>query len=436
MRIRRTERLIVALAAGLALAAAGCEGTGRADDNGGDTDTDTDADTDTDVDTDADSDTDADGVGGVQGTVMAPSGAFPIPGALVYVTHASGSLIEDNAYCYECDDMTGKKWTLSNPDGTFSLSGVPAGEWNLVTRKGFFQREREITVSADQVLDVPVELTTLPPENSDDGSDVIPSYAVLLNSYDRSEDMLAKLGIAELGGDGHWVPGTESFDAYNDASSASSAVGESVTLFDAQENLDQYHMIFFPCMCNGIFTGTTAARQEMLRNYAEAGGKVYSSCWAYNWTQAPFREGSFPSYQEVIEYGGDIGEGSAYETTGRIEDEQMRAWLGVVDSGDSPDAFPFTGAWTQLYGVNDLDNGLGLEEDGYVIKPTVWVTDQDYFDGQPMTVTFPWGCGKIFHTVYQVVESTPSTSIRPQEFVLLYLILEVGVCEGEYEDPE
>jgi hypothetical protein len=195
-------------------------------------------------------------------------------------------------------------------------------------------------------------------------------------------------------------------------------------------------MIFFPCMCNGIFTGTTAARAEMLRSYAEAGGKVYSSCWAYNWTQVPFREGSFPSYQNVIDYGGDIGEGAAYQTTGKIEDEQMRAWLAVVDSGDSVDAFPFTGAWTQLYGVNDLDNGLGLEEDGYVIKPTVWVTDQDYFEGQPMTVTFPWGCGKIFHTVYQVVESTPSTSIRPQEYVLLYLILEVGVCEGEYEDPE
>jgi hypothetical protein len=429
---------VVALAATAALAA-GCESAdSRGSGGSGDSDVDTDTDADADADSDADADADAGSgdVGTVSGKVMAPSSAFPIPGALVYVTHTNGSEIADNAYCYECDDMTGKHWTLSLADGTFSLPGVPAGDWNLVVRKGFFQRQRPITVIADQVNDVPIELTTLPSEDSADGTDVIPNYAVLLNFYDRSEDMLAKLGIADLDGDGHFVPGTENFDAYNDAESATSAVGESVTLFDAQENLNKYHMIFFPCMCNGIFTGATTERQAMLRAYAEAGGKVYSSCWAYNWTQTPFREGSFPSFQNVIDYGGDVGEGSAYTTDGKIEDTQMRDWLAVVDPGDSSDAFPFTGAWTQLYGVNDLDNGMGLEEDGYVIKPTVWVTDQVKFAGQPMTVTFPWGCGKIFHSVYQVVESEPSPSIRPQEYVLLYLILEVGVCEGEYIPPE
>ena len=32
--------------------------------------------------------------------------------------------------------------------------------------------------------------------------------------------------------------------------------------------------------------------------------------------------------------------------------------------------------------------------------------------------------------------SESSTAIMPQEYVLLYMILEVGVCEGEYIPPE
>jgi hypothetical protein len=42
----------------------------------------------------------------------------------------------------------------------------------------------------------------------------------------------------------------------------------------------------------------------------------------------------------------------------------------------------------------------------------------------------------IFYSVYQVVESSSTADIRPQEYVLLYPILEVGVCEGEYTPPE
>ena len=167
--------------------AIGCEGAGGdygGSDSDGDTDTDTDGDTDVDSDTDTDTDTDTESTGPtgtIQGIVYAPSGTFPISGALVYVTAGNAEVIEDNAYCYECDDMTGKKWTLSGPDGTWILEGVPSGERNLVTRKGFFQRQRQITVVGDTVQDIPAEITTLPAASTGDGLDTIPNYAVLLN---------------------------------------------------------------------------------------------------------------------------------------------------------------------------------------------------------------------------------------------------------------
>jgi len=125
----------------------------------------------------------------------------------------------------------------------------------------------------------------------------------------------------------------------------------------------------------------------------------------------------------------------SYETKGSINDPDMAAWLQVVAPGQNINNFPFEGAWIKIDSIHDVDNGFGLEEDNGVVKPYAWVTDVNTYSGSPMTVTYNYGCGKVFYSVYQVVESAPSPSVRPQEYVLLYVILEVGVCEGEYIPP-
>ena len=108
------------------------------------------SDGDADTDGDSDSDTGAAITGAMQGVALAPSGAFPIPGALIYLTKGDGPDIPDSIFCYDCEDMTGKKWTLSNSDGTWALADVPVGDWNIVVRKGFFQRQRAVSVSEGQ----------------------------------------------------------------------------------------------------------------------------------------------------------------------------------------------------------------------------------------------------------------------------------------------
>jgi hypothetical protein len=434
-----TARLVLRaqLVVAVAILVACCEGASRpsgSSDIDTDTDTDTDIDADTDADTDADSDTDPPVTfTDLSGTVLAPSETFPIPGALVYVTDGDGSVIPDNVFCYDCEDMTGKKWTLSDAAGEWTLEDVPAGVHNIVTRKGFFQRQRELVVTGDATQDVPPGYTTLPPAASDDGLDQIPNYAVLLNWYDRSEDLLAKLGIAELGGDGHFVPGTEQFDVYNDAETASSAVGSSSMIFSSQEYLEHYHMVFFPCICSTL---SASDYIDMLRDYVAAGGKLYGSCWASQWAEFPFPAMIEFHGSDTVYNAGNIG---SYSTTAVIESPEMRDWLSVVTPAENLDAYPFTGAWILIDALNNVDNGMGLEEDDYWVIPKSWVTDNggsDHPAGSPMSVTYNFGCGKVFYSVYQVVESSSSTEIRPQEYVLLYLILEVGICEGEYEPPE
>jgi hypothetical protein len=435
----------------LALAGAGCEGadaTDKANGNSdGDSDGDGDGDSDTDIDADADGDTDIpSGSGTIHGTVNAPSGTFPIPGALVYLTTQtveginSSNPIPNEIFCYDCDDMTGKKWTLTNADGSFTLSSVPAGTWRLVTRKGFFRRISEITIDEGEVQDVPVELTTLPRENSADGADHIASYAVALNSWDRPQDLLSKLGIATLGADGHIQFGSENFDIFND-DMTQTGYPDSAGIYTNLQSMSQYHMIFMPCTSSHLEYSVLSddAKKQQIREYVAAGGKMYGSCYAYDWIEQPF--------PAMIEFpGNDASMGAAtvssYNTDTTIADDLMRQWLAVVSPAENPDAFWVTGAWVYAEYTENVDNGMGLDEDNGWVIPKVWVWDNSPNAGWncqggkcPMTVTYNFGCGKVFFSAYQVVESSSSVQIRPQEYVLLYLILEVGVCEGEYEPP-
>ncbi|MCA9695845.1 MAG: hypothetical protein KC636_40080, partial [Myxococcales bacterium] len=57
-------------------------------------------------------------------------------------------------------------------------------------------------------------------------------------------------------------------------------------------------------------------------------------------------------------------------------------------------------------------------------------------DGKyPLTVTGEYGCGRILFTAYHTVEGSSYTGLTPQELVLMYLILEIGVCQVPFDPP-
>ncbi len=428
--------LCAMLVAAMLVMMVGCGvGDNRSD---GNSDSDTDSDSDSDTDSDGDTDTGGTGYfGAIQGQVLAPAG-FPISGALVYVTAGDGPEIEDHTFCYTCDDMTGLKWTLSNADGTFFVDQIPEGDWNLVARKGFYQRQRAINVVGNSVLDVPVEKTTLPGENSTDGLDQMPNYAVLTSGPDYPEDMLAKMGLGSLTASGNLDTAQPfSFHLYDDNGSPS--IGATAHIFSSQGYLNYYHMIFFPCINGGM---TAANNIPMLQEYVSSGGKIYSSCWASQWAEQPF--------PQVIEFSGDdnasnAGNIGSWNSYGTINDVEMRDWLNVVAvpnllAGESLDHYPFTGGWCLIDSLSDTAyDGHGVLDDGTIggpVVPITWVTDVAGQSGHPLTITYNYDCGKIFYSAYQVVEYSTSTQIRAQEWVLIYLFFEVGVCEGDYVPPE
>jgi hypothetical protein len=58
----------------------------------------------------------------------------------------------------------------------------------------------------------------------------------------------------------------------------------------------------------------------------------------------------------------------------------------------------------------------------------------DSFSVRPMTVSGQYGCGRMMFSTYHTTEST-HLGLTPQELVLLYIILEIGVCHGEPPPP-
>jgi len=400
--------------------------------NDGDSDGDSDGDTDGDGDGDSDGDTDPSGSpGDIHGRVMSPAGNFPISGALVYVTSGNGTIIEDKVFCYDCEDMSSMRWTLSGSDGTWTIKDVPSGDWNIVTRKGFFQRQRTVTVVEGADTAVPEEHTTLPKDNSADNMDQIPNYAVLLNEWDRSHDLLAKFGMGEIDGEGKLQYGTETFEIFND-SVIQGTYAASSSLFSNAETIESYHQIFIPCTSSANSVSFINGASDVIVNYVSHGGKIYNSCCTAYWT-----EHNFPEY---IDFFGDDNSSaldigrittSAYSTTGTINNLELGEWLKEVTT-ENINNFPFTSGYVQIIGTADVDNGHGLDDDDGVVKPYTWVTDASAHIGSPLMVTYPYDCGKVFFSVYET-SNTPTAQITPQEYVLIYVILEVGVCDGGYD---
>jgi hypothetical protein len=402
-------------------------------DSDADADSDTDADSDADADTDSDSDSDSDsepepGAGTLKGRVLSPAADLPIPGALVYVTPTAPEPIPDHAFNYECDDMTGKTFTFSEPDGSWQLENVPAGDWKLVTRKGHFRRIRDVSLTADEELSVPEELTTLPSTSSSDGADTIPNYAVVLADPDKVHNLLAKFGLGETDALGNLQFGTESFTAFSDRITEAGYPSSS-ELFSDLDTLMQYHMIFLPCYAAANGAAFALEHADILREYVSRGGKIYNSCCVALWIEA-----AFPDYidfhAENLNADFDVGRISAspYETNGRVLDQDMAAWLQAVTDEDV-ERFPFTNGYVQIEGLNEVNDGHGLKTDDGVVKPYTWVEDVSTYVGSPLMVTYNYDAGKVFYSVYETsLENPMDASFTPQEYVLLYVILEVGVC--------
>jgi hypothetical protein len=371
----------------------------------------------------------------MRGVVWSPGHVVPISGALVYFALSDPAPIPDHAYPENCVDPPSPYFTFSEPDGSFAVNAAP-GEYQLVVQKGQFRRVRPITVPATGPVDVPEAATTLPARRGD--GDTIPNIALsfALDAGDHIEDVLAKLTMGDIDSDNRLVRGTEPFDLYN-----ISPYPSSETLLRDLSRMMTYHIIFFPCTIDGgeQLSDPTAplldpAVRDNIRAYLEAGGRIYATDMMYDVFEQPL-----PEYVDICGDDAVLDDGdheawaysetaSGWTSRGRSVDADLSAWLDAIGVGHENLDFLENFVWVEDYLVR-LDPRPG-ESAG----PKVWVEGDFVLErGRivPLTMTWQHGGGKVLFSTYHTVGdgwSPGHDGILPQEYVLIYLIMEIGVC--------
>ena len=372
------------------------------------------------------------------GKVWSPGGLVPISGALVYFAMNDPAPIPAGAYPEVCQDPPAFHG-ISAADGTFAMEVLP-GTYRLVTQKGQFRRVRDITVPETGPVEINEDLTTLPSRNGD--GDTIPHIALLwaLEGGDHIEDVLAKMQMGTVGSDDRLVRGSEQFDIYN-----ITGYPPNTELLENLDRMLQYHILFFPCtIWGGGFdeqlndpTGPLSNPTVLanLRAYANAGGKIYATDMMYDIFEQPM-----PDYLDMC--GDDARINDADETAwadsrtasgwtshGRSVDADLSAWLDANVADHSNIDFLENFVWIEGWFDTPDPDPAGP------VPPKIWVEGDLILDpGRtlPLTVTWLYGSGKVLFSTYHTVGEGGHAGIYPQEYVLIYLIMEIGVCQDPF----
>ena len=245
----------------------------------------------------------------ITGTVLDPAGANPIYNAFVYVpmydpaspaTIPAGEGIEPitggvvfpaGVSCDSCSYLyTGNPIAAANtaPDGTFTLTNVPAGtNIPLVVQIGKWRTHTTVasvpacgTTSAGSIK--------LP--SSADGTDPImsmPQFALSMGNSDSLECLLYRIGIdlkeftsgPSATGHVHLFTGA----GMNLAGSGTAAPAGEDSLWNTLGSMEKYDVSLFSCEGKE----TTGASPQILEQYVNAGGRAFTSHFHYSWLSGP-----------------------------------------------------------------------------------------------------------------------------------------------------
>ena len=405
---------------------------------------------------------DGSGVATITGIVWAPGNApglvppgneIPVSGAMVYLGLIKPDPIPQQVECVPCTEAPPSA-AITDAKGGFQLHPAPGTYW-LVIQKAQFRLEQQVVVTGDWEL--PAEQTTLPSIHDPDNGKWIPHIALASGDYDAMESILGKMGIGQVGYDGSFIPpsATGRFDVYNNGGYelASVAVGTLTDLVNDLDRMMTYHIIFIPCSGDENHPALRdPAVLRNLRSYVEAGGRLYVTDWSGEWMDNVFPEqielkGRVDTPKTAYDaetgrwyprrFGNADGSPPYSSPDAKAVDPDLASWLdgqlGPNGWPIDPDAFFVDGNWDHIAALHDVQVGVDDEGQPVMDTPKPYVTGSDGTAGgvKNLTATFePAGCGRVLFSTYHTTESV-HVGLEPQERVLLYLLLEIGVCRDD-----
>jgi hypothetical protein len=394
--------------------------------------------------------------------------------------------------------------TSTDTNGMFTLTNVPVGSSiPLAIQSGRWRREFTVNVAtACASNDVagnatPVEWLSGTPQStpadghltfpSSSAQGDIPRIAINSGSFDMVECELLKMGISpgEFSDPGAWGQGSHVqvyaadspnapfgyYDPYTSYPWGAGAVIDGNTpsqdqLFGTDAttgnlNIDQYDLVIMEC--EGYEQDQSTTQLTALANYANAGGRVFTSDFAYAWldTNTTMANGVAGGVADW-----DVG-----------QDPQGRSRTAVIDETSNPKAAAFQD-WLSGSNVNVVGasggtftlNPVYMNSNGVGADTQQWLYWKNGGTEQPIHMTFdtPYGaastCGRVvfsdWHTQDAVQSQSPDTgtsftfpaeceqsatgnwtpwkpsgqsTMSDQETILEFMLFDLTACVTQYQ---
>jgi hypothetical protein len=382
----------------------------------------------------------------VTGTVYAPNGNDPLPNVTVYIPTTTVPAFAPGVQCPVVgaappgNPLVG---TETDVNGNFTLVNVPVGSnIPLVIVSGRWRRQLVIpSVTGCTVNAMPPSFAVMP-SNQTEGD--IPKIAIATGAVDQVECVLRKMGIDQS--EFTDPSGSGRINLYLGSGGAGSAVDSTTptqaSLMENAATLNQYDVLMLPCQGtpNGNYVSGALGTQELANfvNFANSGGRVYSSHYSYAWM---FQN---PPFNTVVNW--DVGQASISAGTATV-DTSFTGGLTLAQWLQSPPI-----AATTTLGQMALDT-LRVDTNGVNAPTRSWLTlnDSTYnnpvmqfvFDTPIATGSTPVNqCGRVLFNEYHVENGTSSPTkyfptecaagaMTPQEKLLEYMLFELTDDGGQ-----
>ncbi|MEO8799621.1 MAG: carboxypeptidase regulatory-like domain-containing protein, partial [Polyangiaceae bacterium] len=211
----------------------------------------------------------------ISGTVYAPNGTLPLYNVIVFVPTDPLGSFTDGVSCDTCGKVSGNPVTstISNPDGTFTLKGVPTGtNVPLVFQVGKWRREvtiPTITSCKDNPITDP-NMSRLP-KNHTEGD--IPHIAMTTGGCDRIACVLPKMGLdASEFGVASDYPAKHVVEYGTDSATNLPGATSAQSFWQTPAEMAKYDLIVLSCECDETNEDKPPPAQQNMLDYLNAGG--------------------------------------------------------------------------------------------------------------------------------------------------------------------
>ncbi len=367
------------------------------------------------------------GTTSISGTVYAPNGVDPLPNVTVYIPNATVGALPTGVACPvpgQAPPGAPLVGTYTAPDGTFKISNVPVGNnIPIVIVAGKWRRQLTVpgtSACANTTFDARF------PKNQSEGD--IPKIAISTGSADAVECVFRKIGVDDAEFTNAGGKGRINLFLANDAPGAQIDAGTSkvTAVLGDQTVLNSYDVLMLPC--EGRPNSEPQIQLTNLVSYANAGGRVYGSHFAYEWMY------NNPPFDKVANwYGSSVStplNGPATVNPNFTGGATLTTWLQVVHASTAPGQISLTSPRVDVSGVNAPTQAwINLNSTGKPVMQFTWDTP----------VGAANQCGRVLFNEYHVEnpvtgsglgEKFPAecanTEMTPQEKLLEYSLFDLG----------